>query len=80
MEGQGVALVVFSLVADDLAAGRLVRPLDLSVPSPASYHFVATTRALRRPIVRAFRDWIVAAAAETTLAPREPVTSPLPAD
>ncbi|MFE0754069.1 transcriptional regulator GcvA [Inquilinus sp. NPDC058860] len=80
VEGQGVALVVFSLVADDLAAGRLVRPLDLSIQNQASYHFVATTRSLRRPIVRAFRDWIVAAAAETTLAPREPVASSRPAD
>ena len=80
VEGQGVALVVFSLVADDLAARRLVRPLDLSVQSQASYHFVATTRAMRRPIVRAFRDWIVAAAAETTQVPREPVASPRPAD
>lgn len=80
VEGQGVALVVFSLVADDLAAGRLVRPLDLSIQNQASYHFVATTRSLRRPIVRAFRDWIVAAAAETTLAPLEPVASSRPAD
>ncbi|WP_026870299.1 transcriptional regulator GcvA [Inquilinus limosus] len=79
VEGQGVALVVFSLVADDLAAGRLVRPLDLSVHNQASYHFVATTRALRRPIVRAFRDWIVAAAAETVPAPLEPVAPPRPA-
>lgn len=80
VEGQGVALVVHSLVADDLAAGRLVRPLDLSIQNQASYHFVATPRSLRRPIVRAFRDWIVAAAAETTLAPLEPVASSPPAD
>ena len=80
VEGQGVALVVHSLVADDLAAGRLVRPLDLSIQNQASYHFVATPRSLRRPIVRAFRDWIVAAAAETTLAPLEPVASSRPPD
>jgi LysR family glycine cleavage system transcriptional activator len=80
VEGQGVALTVFSLAADDLAAGRLVRPLDFSIQSLASYHFVATTRALRRPIIRAFRDWILAAAAGTTLAPREPGPSSHPAD
>ena len=73
IEGQGVALVFSSLVADDLAAGRLVRPFDLSVESRANqYHFVATPGALRRPLVRSFRDWIFAAAAETRLVPHEP--------
>jgi LysR family glycine cleavage system transcriptional activator len=78
--GQGVALVVNSLAADDLAAGRLVRPFDLSLASDACYHFVAPARALRRPMVRAFRDWILAAAAETVLAPREPVMASRPDD
>ena len=40
----------------------------------------APAQALRRPILRAFRAWILAAAAETTLAPREPVMTSRPGD
>lgn len=76
IEGQGVALTVQSLVADDLAAGRLVRPFDVSVESEACYYFVAPARTLRRPIVRAFRAWLLAAAAETAPIPAEPVRTP----
>ncbi|MBT5195125.1 MAG: transcriptional regulator GcvA [Rhodospirillaceae bacterium] len=72
IEGQGVALGRRALVADDLAAGRLVRPFDLGLPLPFSHWLVYPPGAERRPKVRAFRDWLVAEAeaaretAETT--------------
>ena len=48
-----------TLVADDLAAGRLVYPFDLGLPLPFSHWLVYPPGAERRPKVRAFRDWLV---------------------
>ena len=58
--GEGVALGRSALVADDLAAGRLVRPFGLSLPAEAAYYVVYPVRALERPKVKAFRDWVLA--------------------
>lgn len=60
IEGLGVALGRSPLVADDLAAGRLVRPFDLAVPSGFAFYFVCPPRALDRPKVAAFRAWLLA--------------------
>jgi LysR family glycine cleavage system transcriptional activator len=51
-----------ALVADDLAAGRLVRPFELSLPAGFAYYVVYPQRALQRPSVKAFRDWLAAEA------------------
>jgi LysR family transcriptional regulator, glycine cleavage system transcriptional activator len=55
VEGQGVALGNTSLVSDDLAAGRLVRPFDLSMRGPArfAYHLVAPRATADRPLDKA---------------------------
>ncbi len=57
--GQGIGLVREFYAAEELAAGRLVRALDLSWPSRFGYYLVATAEALQRPAVRAFRNWLV---------------------
>jgi len=62
LEGQGVALGRRSLVAGDLATGRLVRPFALSLPISFSHWLVYKPEALKRPKIKAFRDWIVAEA------------------
>jgi LysR family transcriptional regulator, glycine cleavage system transcriptional activator len=59
VRGEGVVLGRSALVADDLAAGRLVRPFELSVPAGFAYYVVYPQRALRRPSVKAFRDWLM---------------------
>ena len=61
LDGQGVALVGEMLVADDLAAGRLVRPFDpsLSRPLTFSYYLVSAKEKAERPKVAAFRDWLL---------------------
>ncbi|NHC05324.1 LysR family glycine cleavage system transcriptional activator [Azonexus fungiphilus] len=59
--GQGVALAVVPLVEAELAAGRLVRPFALSIPSPYAYWLVMSEALAGRPAVAAFRDWILAA-------------------
>jgi len=63
LEGQGVALTDLALVADDLAAGRLVRPFDLTLASDYGYYIVYPSGALKRPKVKAFRDFLLAEAA-----------------
>ncbi len=59
--GQGVALGNTSLVGDDLAAGRLVKPFDLSLRAPAefAYYVVSPTVLADRPLVAAFRNWVL---------------------
>jgi LysR family transcriptional regulator, glycine cleavage system transcriptional activator len=61
VDGHGVALGDSTIVADDLAAGRLVKPFELSLRSPPhfAYYLIMTKESAERPIVKAFRDWIV---------------------
>jgi len=57
-QGQGIALSRWSLVARDIAAGRLVRPIDEVVQTDWSYYFVAPQHYYDLPKVAAFREWI----------------------
>jgi LysR family glycine cleavage system transcriptional activator len=66
IRGEGVVLGRSALVADDLAAGRLVRPFELSLPAGFAYYVVCPPRALKRPNVKAFRDWLTAEARSNT--------------
>ena len=62
IQGEGVVLGRSALVADELAAGRLVRPFALSLPAGFAYYAVYPPRVLQRPNVKAFRDWLLAEA------------------
>lgn len=68
LDGQGVALADASLVEFDLASGRLVQPFDLAIPSPAkfAYWVVLPLRRPDRPIVEAFRTWLLEEAQDGT--------------
>lgn len=59
VEGLGVALGRSVLVADHLAAGRLVKPFELSLEAEFAYFLVCPERNLERPKVKAFRDWLM---------------------
>jgi LysR family glycine cleavage system transcriptional activator len=63
VKGEGVVLGRTLLVADDLAAGRLVRPFKHTVKARSSFYVVYPPDALRRRKVRAFRDWLISEAA-----------------
>ena len=67
IEGHGVALVSSVLVGDDVAAGRLVKPLELSVAGPISFsHYVVCQEArAEHPKIKAFREWVLGEAAQT---------------
>jgi LysR family glycine cleavage system transcriptional activator len=58
--GQGVALGTAVLAGDDIAAGRLIRPLPHEVVSKTAYWLVCPPAAAERRKVRAFRDWVAA--------------------
>ncbi len=65
IDGNGVALGDSTLVGDDLASGRLVKPFELSLRSPAqfAYHLITRRDTAERPMTKAFRNWIIAEAA-----------------
>jgi LysR family transcriptional regulator, glycine cleavage system transcriptional activator len=63
-DGQGVALARSALVARDLIAGRLVRPFELTLAVPYSYWIVCPKATAKLPKISAFRDWLVAEAAD----------------
>jgi LysR family glycine cleavage system transcriptional activator len=62
--GHGVALGSTVLAADDLAAGRLVRPFELRLSTPVdfAYFVVCPEAAADRPKIVAFREWLLAEA------------------
>ena len=68
--GRGVALGNTSLVGDDLASGRLVRPfaLSLRVAPTYAYYVVTPATSVDRPLVVAFRNWALAEARGDTSA------------
>ncbi|MDO9500685.1 LysR substrate-binding domain-containing protein [Falsiroseomonas sp.] len=59
--GQGLAVGWGVLVADALAAGRLVRPFAETLDDGTGYHLVMTEMASRRSTVQAFGTWLQAA-------------------
>ena len=58
-DGLGVALAMDVIAADDIAAGRLVAPFDLSIPLPAAYYVVSPEARAEEPHVTAFREWLL---------------------
>jgi LysR family glycine cleavage system transcriptional activator len=64
--GDGVALGRSVLVADDIAAGRLARPFDVTYPARFTYHLLSDRRATEEPNVRLFREWLVGAAKQAS--------------
>jgi len=64
--GEGVGLGRSALAADDIAAGRLVRVFDISLPVEFAYYVVAPEASADRPKVAAFRDWVIETAANDT--------------
>jgi LysR family glycine cleavage system transcriptional activator len=57
-QGEGIALSRWSLVARDIEAGRLVRPIDAVVKTDWSIYFVAPPHYFDLPKVRVFREWL----------------------
>jgi len=58
VNGLGVALARATLVNDDLAEGRLVRPLRHAMPTPFSYYLVHSPKAAAGSHLDAFVEWL----------------------
>ena len=58
-QGKGVALARWSLVAADLAAGRLVRPMLPSVQQQSAWFLIAPPESFALPKVVRFRGWLL---------------------
>jgi LysR family glycine cleavage system transcriptional activator len=59
MDGLGVALSQNALAGDDLAAGRLVKPFDITLPTDYAYYVVTPALTAERPKIVAFRNWLL---------------------
>jgi len=59
IDGGGVALGKPSMLARDLAEGRLVAPFDITMLTDLGYHLVYLPGALEREKVRVFRDFLM---------------------
>ncbi|WEK48554.1 MAG: LysR substrate-binding domain-containing protein [Candidatus Kaistia colombiensis] len=59
LAGQGVMLAWQMVVADALAAGRLIRPFEQEAKTDLAYWFVTTEAKARSRKVRLFRAWLL---------------------
>jgi LysR family glycine cleavage system transcriptional activator len=61
IDGQGIALGDSTLIADDVAAGRLVKPFELALRGPKQFaYFLLSRRGLAKGAIEAqFRDWLL---------------------
>lgn len=59
VDGQGIALIAVPLLVDHLEAGRLVPPFGPHLGIDLYYNLLYPKAALSRPIVAAFREWLL---------------------
>jgi len=57
-QGLGLALTRWSLAAQDLASGRIVRASERFVPCPRAYYFVCPEMYVTMPKVQQFLTWL----------------------
>lgn len=57
-EGQGLALALRPQVEAEIAAGRLVMPFDIPMPSAYAYYLVIPQVIAERTVVLAFKNWL----------------------
>jgi LysR family glycine cleavage system transcriptional activator len=58
LAGHGFAMGMSCLVAADIAAGRLVAPFPIALPSAFSFWLVCSEARATTPKVMRFKDWI----------------------
>lgn len=74
LSGEGLALVDTNLFADDIRAGRLVRPFDATLDDGYGYYLITHPEALSDTAVALFRSWLIERFGTTTGAASPPVT------
>jgi LysR family transcriptional regulator, glycine cleavage system transcriptional activator len=68
IDGSGVLLGTREVLAQDLAAGRLVAPFDVAVETKAAYYVVSSAQDANQPKVAAFRRWLLKEARKVSTA------------
>jgi LysR family glycine cleavage system transcriptional activator len=58
-DGQGVALTLRPLASTEIAAGRLVIPFGIAIPSRSAYYLVVPEALVERSAVASFRNWLL---------------------
>lgn len=64
IDGLGIALASVPLVEAEVAAGRLVVPFDILIRRPQAYYLVTPEAVAERPVIGAFREWLLKEAAK----------------
>ncbi len=59
VNGQGVVLSMAEMASDDIAAGRLVVPFDISLPLIQAYYVITLKEYAEHPRIAAFREWLI---------------------
>ena len=59
VDGLGIAMGIRPYIDDDLAAGRLVAPFDISVPKGVRWHLLYKPHRTEEPAFQAFRAWLI---------------------
>lgn len=59
MAGQGIGMGRTSVVAEELATGRLVRPFAEVIPGDHAYYLVYPEAAAERPKIVKLREWLI---------------------
>jgi LysR family transcriptional regulator, glycine cleavage system transcriptional activator len=73
IDGVGVALASKPLVRAEVVAGRLRTPFDIVIRRPQAYFLVVPEAVADRPIVRAFREWLLEEAAKVFIVPGDAI-------
>lgn len=76
--GQGVAIGATPMVDDDLAAGRLVKPFELTIPIDWAFYVVCAEKRQDEPNIVALRNWLLAEAAVEGNEPLQPPGKSVP--
>lgn len=59
VQGMGIAVMDPAMVAEEIAAGRLVKLFDATLPLSNAYWFVCLEHMAGAPRIKAMRDWLI---------------------
>lgn len=68
VDGHGFVLGQLSMIAEDIAAGRLVVPIDARIKMLAPYYLAWDRAALEKPLGPVFRTWVIGIAKRQAIA------------
>lgn len=59
IDGQGIAYTLRALAEDDISAGRLITPFELSMPMQQAYYVISLEETSEQGKIADFRDWLL---------------------